>query len=161
MGFPRMQNCLSKWANFSGAITVLPCFAARARRRFFAVAVLAGFLSPALAQHSPSAAWQSTGCDSFGISEAPESVKCGFVEVPLRHAKPHGPSISLATVVIPAQTSQAEPDPLFIAQGGPGGSTIDTFADVLINQPGYRPVLNRDLVLWDQRGTLHSKPALL
>jgi len=156
-----MQNRLSEWANIAGAITVLPNFSARAGRRFFVVAVLAGFLSPALAQHSPSAAWQSTGCDSFGISEAPESVKCGFVEVPLRHARPHGPSISLATVVIPAQTSQAEPDPLFIAQGGPGGSTIDTFADVLINQPGYRPVLNRDLVLWDQRGTLHSKPALL
>ena len=125
------------------------------------MAVLAGMVTPALGQNSSSPAWHPGGCDEFGIVDAPETVKCGFVDVPLRHDNPRGASISLATVVIPAQTSQAEPDPLFIAQGGPGGSTIDTFAELLISQPGYRPVLNRDLILWDQRGTLHSRPALL
>ena len=44
---------------------------------------------------------------------------------------------------------------------GPGGSTIDTYAEYLLSLPESRPVLNRDIVLWDQRGTLYSKPALM
>jgi hypothetical protein len=53
------------------------------------------------------------------------------------------------------------PYPLFMAQGGPGGSTIDTYANALITSPRTRPVRNRDIVLWDQRGTYYSRPALL
>ncbi len=51
------------------------------------------------------------------------------------------------------------PDPLFIAQGGPGGSTIDTYAGPLLGGSPLRG--SRDIVLFDQRGTLYSQPALL
>ena len=88
-------------------------------------------------------------------------MSCGFVTVPLRHAQPNGPTIQLATVVLPPIDADRQPDPLFMAQGGPGGSTIDTYANYLIDSPTSRPVRNRDIVLWDQRGTLNSKPALL
>ena len=51
-----------------------------------------------------------------------------------------------------------------MAQGGPGGSTIDTFVPFF--QLGYYPALEtlraeRDIVLYDQRGTLYAQPALL
>ncbi len=88
-------------------------------------------------------------------------MSCGFVTAPLRHAAPDGPTIQLATVVLPALTDDRQPDPLFMAQGGPGGSTIDTYANAFISSPETRPVRNRDIVLWDQRGTYYSRPALL
>src|SRR5262249_4473059 len=75
--------------------------------------------------------------------------------------RPKGPTIQLATVVLPATASPRQPDPLFLAQGGPGGSTIETYGTYLLDSPDARPVANRDIVLWDQRGTLYSKPALM
>ncbi len=136
----------------------------RVRRIVLALTLFFGFCmfsGPSLAQTAPGGGLRPIGCDSFGITEAPPEVKCGYVDVPLRHGDPGRGTISLATVVIPAQTSHPEPDPLFVAQGGPGGSTIETFAELLIHLPMYRPTVNRDLVLWDQRGTFHSRPALL
>ena len=51
------------------------------------------------------------------------------------------------------------PDPLIMAQGGPGGSTIETYTSALLMKP---EILNdRDVVLFDQRGTLHSDPSLV
>ncbi len=86
---------------------------------------------------------------------------CGFVSVPLRHGEASSPRIRLAVVVIPAfDLDNRRPDPLFLAQGGPGGSTIASFAQSLLDDPGKRPTLNRDLVLWDQRGTYFSQPRL-
>jgi pimeloyl-ACP methyl ester carboxylesterase len=65
-------------------------------------------------------------------------------------------------VVLPAlDQAGRQPDPLFLAQGGPGGSTIGGFGQVLLDDPGKRPSLNRDLVLWDQRGTYFSQPRLV
>jgi pimeloyl-ACP methyl ester carboxylesterase len=104
--------------------------------------------------------WTDEDCARFGVSEAPESVSCGYVSIPLRHGQPGGETISLAVMVIEASGPDRQPDPLFIAQGGPGGSTLDTFAGILVSDPAYRPVSNRDLVLWDQRGTLYSRPFL-
>jgi len=87
-------------------------------------------------------------------------MECGYVTVPLRHAQPTGPTIQLATIILPAVATPRLPDPLFMAQGGPGGSTIDAYGAQLAYGPENRPTTNRDIVLWDQRGTLYSKPAL-
>jgi pimeloyl-ACP methyl ester carboxylesterase len=109
-----------------------------------------------------STAWRSVDCARFRVpAGAGSGVACGYVAVPLRHADPGGPTIQLATVVIPADAPGRRPDALFMAQGGPGGSTIDADAATLIGTPGARPVRDRDIVLWDQRGTLYSRPALL
>ena len=104
--------------------------------------------------------WDPADCARFGVSDPPETVSCGYVSVPLRHDRPNGETISLAVMVIEASGPDRQPDPLFIAQGGPGGSTLDTFASILVADPTYRPANNRDLVLWDQRGTLYSRPFL-
>lgn len=118
--------------------------------------------APASAQTpAPSPAWSDADCTEFKITSPAAGMKCGYVTVPLLHEQPTGPTIQLAVVVLPATDADRQPDPLFMAQGGPGGSTIQTYADYLQSSPQSRPVSNRDIVLWDQRGTLFSKPALL
>ena len=110
---------------------------------------------------SRGADWEAVGCGDFGIKETVAGLECGYVAAPLRHAAPDGVKIKLATVIIPSDAPDKRPDPLFMAQGGPGGSTIGSFAATLISTPDLRPVKKRDIVLWDQRGTFYSKPALI
>ena len=114
---------------------------------------------PAAPRYDP-ATWQLADCRTFGLQVSEGRVDCGYVTVPRRHDQPDGPAIRLAVVVIGATGPGRQPDPLFIAQGGPGGSSIDTFAQALIDSPESRPATNRDLVVWDQRGTLYSQPML-
>jgi pimeloyl-ACP methyl ester carboxylesterase len=95
---------------------------------------------------------------SAGVVIGPD-VQCGYLTVLEEHANSNGPTIQLAVVIIKSKDPNPRPDPLFIAQGGPGGSTIDTYAEHLITNSRLRS--NRDIVLFDQRGTLYSKPALM
>ena len=110
---------------------------------------------------APDSAWTAVDCAAFALEGAPEHVDCGYARVPRQHAEPQGPALELATVVIRSTVATPRPDPLFIAQGGPGGSTIDTYAEWLIAEGPDRITPERDLVLWDQRGTLWSRPALM
>lgn len=84
---------------------------------------------------------------------------CGTVSVPKWHSQPDSPQLELSVVVIPYQGADRQPDPLIFAQGGPGGSTIDLFTRVILEE-GHFLDLPRDLVLFDQRGTLHTTPNL-
>jgi pimeloyl-ACP methyl ester carboxylesterase len=93
----------------------------------------------------------------MGWTEGVE-VDCGYLTVPEQYENPDGPTIQLAVAILHSMDPNKLPDPLVMLQGGPGGSTIDTYTQILPTQkriPG-----NRDVVLFDQRGTLYSKPAL-
>ncbi|MBZ0307069.1 MAG: alpha/beta hydrolase, partial [Anaerolineae bacterium] len=94
-----------------------------------------------------------------GVVEG-EDVECGYVTVPEEHALPNGNTIRLATVLIHSSDSSPE-TPLVMAQGGPGGSTIDLFAELMLGSLSslFRP--ERDIILFDQRGTYYSEPSLL
>ncbi|MEZ4717057.1 MAG: hypothetical protein R2851_13380 [Caldilineaceae bacterium] len=91
-----------------------------------------------------------------------DDLRCGYVVVPERRQDVTDPAavntIRLAVVVLPATGAAPADDPLFVAQGGPGGSTIDVFTDLLLDSP-LRD--RRDIVLFDQRGTLYSDPNLI
>lgn len=90
-----------------------------------------------------------------------ENVECGWLTVPEEHANPDGPTIRLAVAIVKSADPNPAPDPLVLLQGGPGGSTIDVFMSVLFPLSGSSPLRrDRDLVLFDQRGTLYSEPAL-
>lgn len=84
---------------------------------------------------------------------------CGYLTVPERHADPSGRTIRLAVVIIKSLSASPRPDPLVMAQGGPGGSTIDTYVEQLLRDESYRR--EREIVLFDQRGTLYSQPNLV
>jgi pimeloyl-ACP methyl ester carboxylesterase len=136
----------------------------------FLLALLAVFLGamlpPPAAAGPPSqprsAAFRRAECGP--LVELPLGLKpgadfvCGYLTVPEQHSQPDGPSIQLAVVILKSTGSTPHPDPLVMAQGGPGGSTIHTYATLLLDSPLRR---GRDIVLFDQRGTLRSKPALL
>lgn len=92
-----------------------------------------------------------------GVVEGTDVV-CGYLTVPAEHANPDGPTIQLAVAILKSPEPNSKPDPLFLAQGGPGGSTIETYATPLLTNSILRT--DRDIVLFDQRGTLYSRPAL-
>jgi len=90
--------------------------------------------------------------------EEGKQVDCGYLTVPEQYENPDGPTIQLAVAILRSQDPNKRSDPLVMLQGGPGGSTIDTYTQILPTSnrlPG-----NRDVILFDQRGTLYSKPAL-
>lgn len=88
-------------------------------------------------------------------------VRCGYLTVPVRHDNPDGDQIRLAVAIIPPQgeTRPNDNTPLFLAQGGPGGSTIDLFGTFILEN-GLFEELGREIVLLEQRGTLHTEPNL-
>lgn len=83
------------------------------------------------------------------------AAQCGTLEVPEDRAQPGGRKIAIAVAVLPANTLNPAPDPLFILAGGPGqaASYLGPFAAQFI---GVRR--HRDIVLVDQRGTGRSSP---
>jgi pimeloyl-ACP methyl ester carboxylesterase len=100
----------------------------------------------------------------LGAIPPDSGMECGYVIVPEEHGKDNGKTIKLAVVVMRANGEGVgpRPDPIFFLQGGPGGGTIDTFMPLLRNVPIDDGALRatRDIVLFDQRGTGKSLPAL-
>jgi pimeloyl-ACP methyl ester carboxylesterase len=88
-------------------------------------------------------------------------VRCGYVLAPENHDTPDTATIRLPVVILPALSATPAPDPLFMAQGGPGGSTLDYFVYALAGtQLGDQLRAERDVVLVEQRGTLYADPFL-
>lgn len=86
-------------------------------------------------------------------------VNCGFLSVPLNYDNPQGEKIRLAVAIITSTSAAPAADPLIMAQGGPGGSTIDTFLKQFSISDRLRA--DRDVILLEQRGTLYSTPSLM
>jgi len=133
----------------------------------FSFFLLATILTPLMrrnpiqaARLQPGAAFQQAPCMFTLPAGAVEGtdILCGYLTVPEEHATPNGQTIQLAVAIIKSQEANPKPDPVFLAQGGPGGSTIDTYIELLFT--GKSILRDRDIVLFDQRGTLYSKPAL-
>ncbi len=83
------------------------------------------------------------------------AAQCGTLEVPENRGLPDGRKIAIAVAVLPANTLDPAPDPLFLLAGGPGqaASTLGPFA------AQFAAVRRkRDIVLVDQRGTGRSTP---
>jgi pimeloyl-ACP methyl ester carboxylesterase len=84
------------------------------------------------------------------------SAECGRITVKENQSDPASKDVAIEILRLPAISPAAQQDPLFLIQGGPGGSSIELasyihgfFADVR---------KNRDLVFVDQRGTGKSNP---
>lgn len=90
-----------------------------------------------------------------------ESVMCGYLTVPEYHKQNNGRTIRLAVAIIKSNSANPEPDPIVMLQGGPGGSTLDSYMNVFGAGQLSGLLKKRDVILFDQRGTLHSEPALM
>ncbi len=81
---------------------------------------------------------------------------CGWFERPEDPADPTSTHISLKIAVIPALSPNPKTDAFTIINGGPGGSSIDMYADsAQVFTSIHR---DRDILLIDQRGTGDSNP---
>ncbi|MFQ3681055.1 alpha/beta hydrolase [Roseiflexus sp.] len=113
---------------------------------------------------SPAGVFQPSACMfelPVGAVEG-RDLECGWLQVPERHAQPDGPTIRLAVAIIKSRASNPKPDPLVMLQGGPGGSTIDTYTQILFASGSrLRDMLDHDIILFDQRGALYAEPSLV
>jgi pimeloyl-ACP methyl ester carboxylesterase len=138
-----------------------------------ALLMLTGVAVPARAfGDEPVAGFEPAPCTFAGTEQfAGDAIECGYLVVPERHSNPEGRTIRLAVAILkrsaagsPEEATEGEdpqPAPLVMAQGGPGGSTIDAFLPLYGNGQLSGLLEDRDVVLFDQRGTLYSEPALL
>lgn len=118
------------------------------------------FAFPAAAQFTPT--FEATACPVPPPTSviAGKDVICGYVTVPETHTQPDGATIELAVAVLKSPADDPLPDPVVMAQGGPGASSLEIFLQFSI--PAIRDILwmKRDIIVIEQRGTLHSRPSL-
>jgi pimeloyl-ACP methyl ester carboxylesterase len=124
--------------------------------------MLSALIAPATAHAQAGVSFTPASCEEFAGSgpvptEFDENTECGWLTVPAQHSDPAGPTLELGVVILRANGESPQRDPLVMAQGGPGGSTIDSYASLMQGNILRR---DRDIVLFDQRGTEHTRPAL-
>lgn len=98
-------------------------------------------------------------CPGFVETGKPPLVygaECGELTLKEHPADASSADIRIAILRLPAISPVADADPLFLIQGGPGGSSIDMANEVHSFFSDVRK--NRDLIFVDQRGTGKSNP---
>ena len=84
---------------------------------------------------------------------------CGYLVVPENRARPGSPFIRLHVAIFRGRSGAVVPDPVVHLAGGPGSSSLEVAGYILGR--GLDGVLaQRDLILFDQRGTGYSQPRL-
>lgn len=83
--------------------------------------------------------------------------ECGYVLVPEVHEDPDSQMIRLPVAILRSTSDNPKPDPLFMAQGGPGGDAFEIFPTVIST---FAEDLERDIVIFNQRGTPYAEPNL-
>ncbi|MGW1536442.1 alpha/beta fold hydrolase [Streptomyces aureus] len=90
--------------------------------------------------------------------DTPEPIpgRCGYLEVPENRVHPHGRTVRLTVVIVPAVSARPAGDPVVFMSGGPGGDAIDDMPFLISSGVNK----DRDLIVMSQRGTLHTRPNL-
>ena len=106
---------------------------------------------------APASAVELESCTLSGSTGvAAIEARCGWLSRPEDPAEPNGAAINLRLAVIPALSPTARPDALTVINGGPGGSSVDMYADMVATFAAIRR--ERDILILDQRGTGASNP---
>lgn len=98
-------------------------------------------------------------CPGFEETGTPPLVygaECGELSVLENPEDTHSRTIALNILRLPAINPVPKRDPLFLIQGGPGGSSVEMAKQVHLFFNDVRK--NRDLIFVDQRGTGKSSP---
>jgi pimeloyl-ACP methyl ester carboxylesterase len=86
------------------------------------------------------------------------TIACGMLTVREDRSQPNGATIQLAVAIIPTRSPTPAPDPVVYLAGGPGSAALSGAPRLA---RAWAPFLaNRDLIVFDQRGTGFSRPAL-
>ncbi len=86
-------------------------------------------------------------------------VRCGYLVVPADRSNPESPEVRLHVAIFSSDNPNPEPDPVIYLEGGPGGDALETVPFSFEDRFGAY-LVNRDLVMFDQRGTGYSEPSL-
>jgi pimeloyl-ACP methyl ester carboxylesterase len=122
------------------------------------VLLLSSFSGP-LAAKSTAGDFEPVECwfdEPIPFLPGPE-FECGYVIVPERHENPDGPTIKIPVAISRSKAENRKPDPLFLAQGGPGGDAFEIFPILLSGSSAWQ---DRDIVVFNQRGTRYAVPDL-
>jgi len=92
-------------------------------------------------------------CDQF--SDYP-NVEFGYLYVPEDYNNPGGKYIKIAFSIVKSMAANPKPDPILIFGGGWGNPNLDN----TLHYWRDMPVKNRDIILYDYRGSGYSKPNL-
>ena len=107
------------------------------------------------------ATFESAACEMpLPEGQDPANVTCGWLTVPENRSHPEGRTIKLAVVTLAATGTNPEPDPLVILSGGPGQWAIDSVLPMFSGDFAAPIQSQRDIVIFDQRGSGRSQPAL-
>lgn len=92
-----------------------------------------------------------------------QTYECGIVEVPEDYSNPDGRTLELVYLKLFSTSDTPAEDPLLYLSGGPGGSAIHEMSpypgnNLLQNMTHIRT--DRDVIVYDQRGTGLSSPLL-
>jgi pimeloyl-ACP methyl ester carboxylesterase len=88
-----------------------------------------------------------------------QTVECGYLIVPEDRSQTDGPTIRLHFAIFKSPSENPAPDPIVYLEGGPGGHALETMSYTFNER--FAPFLkNRDFIVFDQRGTGYSEPAL-
>ncbi len=91
-----------------------------------------------------------------GTGVASVEARCGWFERPENPLDPEGHKIRLRVAVIDSLSPKPLPDAFTVINGGPGGSSLDLYADMAASFAAVRR--ERNIVILDQRGTGASNP---
>ena len=147
----------------------LPSGAGLMKTRFFfrvlpAVVVVIVAL-PAPAQNTEPAPKPPAATPAFTLTACPfqvpksfdRKVECGHVAVPARRGSDTGTSFRLPVAVFRTQVQTPKPEPVVFLHGGPGNGLIPSRA-VALAATLDRAAPDRDIILYDQRGTGSAAP---
>jgi pimeloyl-ACP methyl ester carboxylesterase len=101
--------------------------------------------------------FESAECQ-FEIPQG-QTCECGYLIVPEDRSQPDGPTIRLHVAIFESYSENPAPDPIVYLEGGPGGNALEV-VPLVFNERFASFLTNRDLIMFDQRGTGYSEPAL-
>lgn len=88
-----------------------------------------------------------------------ERINCGTLVVPESRDRPDGRTLRLAVAILRSRNDTPRPDPVVFLSGGPGGAAV-RYAEGFSGGVLWNRIREeRDVIVWDQRGTGFSEPA--
>jgi pimeloyl-ACP methyl ester carboxylesterase len=148
-GFNNRSRAFFPPETFMRYFRILSCFCTSL---FFFVLLLSNqsFAQSNLAiprfEKSECAIWIPTG----------EKVECGYLVVRENRTIKNSPTIRLPVIIMKSENPNPLPDPILRTLGGPGVTSLK-----LVGGRRSSPWLkNRDMIIFEQRGTKYSQPAL-